>query len=240
MKRFVSVVLALLLLVAPVSATSTYVDDSIRVTVNGSPVSSDVVMHNNSVFVPLRFMSNQLDAQVNWDSKNRTVAIKKANFLAKSTSSQVVITGSEEFKDTINSSLSLLKTKAPDKYKMITNNLATISQGTVGTSVAKMNLSNSTCIVDLTVFENYSKNAKFSNTDKKIFLAGILVHESHHAMMFNQGLFGYANAPISSFDAEVLAHAYTRQTIKALGASQKLMSMTSVDYIVDANYQGVN
>lgn len=242
MKKFLGITLAVLLLLsAPLQAVSTYVDNSVTVTVNGSPVSADVVMHNNSVFVPLRFMSNQLDAQVNWDSKTRTVAIQKTGFIKKPVSSgTLTINGSKEFKDTINSSLSLLSRKSPDKYRMVTGNIKTISEIKLNTTFSKTVLANGTCLVDLNFFNTYSNNAKLTSNEKQIFLAGILVHEAHHSMMYNQGLFGYNHSPISSFEGEVLAHTYTRQTIKALGASKKLMSITSVDYVVDNNYQGVN
>lgn len=240
-KRIAFLTVLMMLVCTPLGAVSTYVDNSIKMLVNGSPVSAPVVMNNGSVFVPLRFMSEQLNAQVNWDSKTRTVTVKKeGSVFAKPSPGQVVINGTDEFKNTIGSSPSLLKSKAPDKHKIITSNVKAISQGSVNTSIAKMDISAGVCIVDLTVFESYSNRAKFSTSDKKIFLAGVLVHESHHAMMFNQGLFGYANAPISAFDAEVLAHAYTRQAIKKLGASKQLMSLTSLDYIVDTNYQGAN
>lgn len=239
MKRILIIALCLVLICTPLGAVSTYVDESIKVLVNGSPVATDIVMHNNSVFVPLRFMSNQLNAQVSWDSKTRTVAVKKGGSFAKPTPGQILITGSDSFKSTINECLSLLKSKAPEKYTMIISSLSTIKEGTIGTAAARTYPSTGVCIVDLNSLDSYAKRVKFTNTDTKMFLTGALVHEAYHANCYKRGIQN-VDGGITTLESEVLAQTQLRQTLKLIGASSKVYSVTSIDYIVDTNYQGIN
>ena len=234
MKKRISIITVLLLLICtPLMASSTYVDNSIKVLVNGSPVSTDIVMNDNSVFVPLRFMSNQLNAQVAWDSKSRTVAIKKdSSASAKTALTPPVVNGSDEFKSEISKALALVS-----KNTLI-NNLAVIKEAPLENASATnlkfalTNLPLSTCSIDFDECKRLKNLAKLTSNQFSIFLAGILVHESHHAYAYSAGLL--QSLPI--MDIEVLAFANQRKTLKLLNAPQVLLDITSVNKLVDTNY----
>ncbi len=71
MKKKVATLLlsATLLLQIPVFANHT-------VTVNGEPISSDSVMINDRIYVPLRAVSESMGAQVSWDDSTQTASIE--------------------------------------------------------------------------------------------------------------------------------------------------------------------
>lgn len=238
MKKFLGITLAVLLLLsAPLQAVSTYVDNSVKVMVNGSPVSADVVMHNNSVFVPLRFISNQLDAQVNWDSNTRTVAIQKSSPAKRTAQGEIVINGSETFKKTINSALSLLKTKAPAKYKIVNDSITSITEANLGKALSNIYASNGKCNINLSAVNEFAKRSRLTTQETNIYLASVLVHEAYHANLHQRQIQDTPEG-ISRLESEVLAETQQRQTIKALGGSTKLLQITSVDYLIDTNYYG--
>ncbi|MEW6181755.1 MAG: copper amine oxidase N-terminal domain-containing protein [Bacillota bacterium] len=58
-----------------------FAQGSIKVTVNGKEIASDVspVIQNGRVLVPLRFVADALGADVNWDSSSRTAMINTDN-----------------------------------------------------------------------------------------------------------------------------------------------------------------
>lgn len=59
------------------TATFSFADQPIRIFINGKEVQTSVPpqMIDDSVFVPVRFVSEQLGAQVEWDSASRSVMI---------------------------------------------------------------------------------------------------------------------------------------------------------------------
>jgi hypothetical protein len=122
---------------------------------------------------------------------------------------------------------------------MVISSLKTISEGSIGTAAARTYPSTRACIVDLNSLKAYAGKVQFTETEKRAFLTGALVHEAYHANLNIRGIQNVAGG-ISTIEYEVLAQTQLRQTLKAIGASQKVFSVTSVDYIVDHNYQGVN
>ena len=76
MKKIVSLLIVILLLSAPVFA-----DNSIKVTIDGSPIEFDVqpVMVNERVLVPMRKIFETLGAEVHWIGETRSIQASKGN-----------------------------------------------------------------------------------------------------------------------------------------------------------------
>jgi hypothetical protein len=68
MKKFVLAVALVLALALPVSA-----ENPIRVFVNGAQLSTEAVMINDRVYVPLRAVSESLGGSVVWDERTNSV-----------------------------------------------------------------------------------------------------------------------------------------------------------------------
>ncbi len=237
MKKRIALLIALLLIAllmficTPLGAVSTYVDNTIKVLVNGSPVSTQIVMNDGSVFVPLRFMSNQLDAQVKWDSKNRTVTIMQANLKNKPTLSKPTINGSSDFENEIKKALALIP------QETLVNNLSVIQEVSLANKpknsvIASTNLQYLICNIDFEECVRVKSSYKLSGNQFSSFLAGVIVHESHHAYAYSQGLF----ESLSTAELEVLAFSKQRQILRKLNAPQSLIQAASADKIIDTNY----
>lgn len=52
-----------------------YASDDVRVYVNGNRMNSETIMHNDRIYVPIRAVSENLGAEVNWDGANNTAYI---------------------------------------------------------------------------------------------------------------------------------------------------------------------
>ncbi len=246
MKKHIAIftLIALLLFTPCLQAVDTYVDKAVKVIVNGSPVNTEVVIHNNRVYVPLRFMSDQLGAGVAWDKLFKIVTVNKKTAAINATaprintSGVILINGSDEFKAVINKSLALLQNKTPDKYQMVTSSIKSINEAVLGEIISNINASSGVCSFNFSGFNNYAKKYRFTDSEKQLLIAGTLVHEAYHANLNQRGIQDTANG-ISRLESEILAHAQERQTLKLLGAPQKLIDATvSVDWVIDTNYQG--
>lgn len=55
--------------------SAAYASQNVRVYVNGSRMNSEIIMHNDRIYVPIRAVSEDLGAQVNWDEASRTAYI---------------------------------------------------------------------------------------------------------------------------------------------------------------------
>ena len=70
LNRCISVALATTLLTA-----TAYAQTNPRVYVNGNRMNSELIMHNDRIYVPLRAVSETLGAQVEWDGQSETAYI---------------------------------------------------------------------------------------------------------------------------------------------------------------------
>jgi len=79
-KRFLAFALVFLISIALIPTDVAADSDAIRIMVNGNPVNSDVatfVDGNDRTMVPVRFISEALNADVDWDAPTRTVTITR-------------------------------------------------------------------------------------------------------------------------------------------------------------------
>lgn len=88
------------------TSVSTFAQGQVKVTINNEQVSFDeagpFVDSNNRTLVPLRFISEKLNAQVKWDSKDQTVTVTAPDQEAVLTvgQAQMVVNGSKMTMDT--------------------------------------------------------------------------------------------------------------------------------------------
>lgn len=78
MKKKIAIVLALLIAGTGVAfgAQNIYVDpNTVTITVNGKTITTDNFLYNGTTYVPLRAVSEELDAQVGWNQATKTASI---------------------------------------------------------------------------------------------------------------------------------------------------------------------
>lgn len=223
--------------------------DIVRMVVNGREIQSDApaVIMNGRAMVPVRFVSEALGATVNWNEANQEVSITAPPVVNKNpeplTKNGPQIEGSPEFIEETKGALQLLKDKAPEEYKLVNGFLKKIvdsSNDPVLTSrvlkhayaatwgdsgVANMNWE---------LIKEDSRKMGLSLNERRIFLASILVHEANHVYTTYQHIFG----ALSPLEWEILAFARGRQALIKLNAPSKLLATSSLDYVVDSNYNG--
>lgn len=76
-KRIISMMLLVVMLF---SMTTVYAASDIKIIVNGEKIAMDAkpFIRNGRTFVPIRFVSEALDGEVDWDSSTKKIVIKKA------------------------------------------------------------------------------------------------------------------------------------------------------------------
>lgn len=233
-KRIVTLAVTAVLLFTPcLQAVDTYVDDTIHVFVNNKPVNVEVVMNKGSIYVPLRFMSDQLDAEVSWDKFKR---IAKVNSTQKNNPSQVaygelIISGSDEFKSEINKAMALI----PGKVTLSGIREANLpNRSETNVTFANTDLLTSVCNIDFDECNRLKRLAKLTDRQFSVFLAGIIIHESCHAYTYSTGV---ANS-LDLMEFEAIAFARQRQFLKKNNAPKVLLDLASIDELVDSNYGG--
>ena len=81
-KRFLALALALLTVITLIPTAAAADSDAIQIMVNGRPIFSDTapfIDSNGRTMVPARFISESLNAGVDWDAPNRTVTITRGS-----------------------------------------------------------------------------------------------------------------------------------------------------------------
>lgn len=123
------------------------------------------VMINDRVYVPIRFVAENLDCKVEWE--NNTVYV---NPVLK----RPPINGDKEFVDTVNEALNLLQEKDPAHYAMVCQNVDKIVyEG----KDQKNTLAYQHQHYIYMLPRLHNNNQKFV----PMFLAGVLVHEAAHS-----------------------------------------------------------
>ena len=131
----------------------------------------------------------------------------------------------------------MLKNNLPEKYQLVTKNIISINEDSLGGAISNINAYTGYCNFDLSKFKSYAKQLQLTNKEQQMCIASTLVHESYHRDLNYRGIQDTANG-ISRLESEVLAESQRRQTLISLGASKKLLSISSVDWIIDTNYNG--
>ena len=102
-RKMLSIVLGMLILVPPVSVMA---QKSVSVTINNEKVvfedAAPFIDSNNRTLVPIRFISEELGAQVEWDQANQTVTIIKEQMKVNLTVGQktMIVSGKTKTMDT--------------------------------------------------------------------------------------------------------------------------------------------
>jgi len=104
-KRFLTFALFLLMLIALIPASAAADSGAIRIMVNGNLVDSDVapfIDGNGRTMVPVRFIGEALNADVDWDAPARTVTISRGgiNIILRIDSRELSKTGNITLMDT--------------------------------------------------------------------------------------------------------------------------------------------
>lgn len=223
--------------------------DVVRMFVDGREVQGDTpaVILGGRTMVPVRFVSEALGATVNWNEANQEVSISAPPVIIKNpetlTKNGPQIEGSPEFVEETKGALQLLKDKAPEEYKLANGFLKKIvdrSNDPVLTSRVLKHAYAATWgnsgVVDMNweLVKEDSRKMGLSSHERRIFLAAILVHEADHVYTTHQNIFD----ALSPLEWEILAFARGRQALIKLNAPSKLLATSSLDYVVDSNYNG--
>lgn len=244
MKRF-SLGLITGLIAGLILATTTFAfaGDSIKLLVNGRQIYSDVPPQiiSGRTMIPARALAESLGAQVDWDADTSTVVVTKPEKTViiepkpLNTTGRIEVTGSQEFKNSIEQALSLLQEKAPEDFTLVSGFITRIEMVNSG-PVANLNTQ-----LPGGINFNYSafqtNSSKITDSTKTIYLAGILVHEAYHVYINKKGMIkALGPGGLSLMELEVLSFTRERQFYKKIGAPKALLDVTSLDYVVDTNY----
>jgi hypothetical protein len=109
-KKLVFVAALILAVALPASA-----ENPIRVYVNGLQLTSEAVIINERVYVPLRAVSESLGANVGWDDAANTAYIATQ----RDALTDIEIVGDASFQKEMRDALELLRDKAPEDYEFV-------------------------------------------------------------------------------------------------------------------------
>jgi N-acetylmuramoyl-L-alanine amidase len=99
-----SIIGLLTLLVLVITPSPTFANDDVKVMVNGNEVifSEPVFIENNRVYIPIRFVAEEMRARVDWNDENKTVTIDAAvgeTFTFTINSDKMILNGQEFYMD---------------------------------------------------------------------------------------------------------------------------------------------
>lgn len=189
MKKILLAVAIVLMLVSPALAANI-----IPIFIDGTPNYPETVVQNNRIYVPLRFVSEELGAKVEWT--NGAVEITTIN--------RPPIVGDESFVKMVNNALDLLYFKDPIDYELVCKNAGEIKL-TEATDYYGFNNCDSISIGKGLVNDKGRYNP--------IFLAGVLVHESLHNFNNKYGI-------VTAKPQENIAFLHEIAVLRILGAPQ--------------------
>jgi len=243
---FLLLIIMILFFVPTIQAASTFVDPTIKIYIDDKLAGkTTTIMHEYSIYVPLRFISQELGASVKWQGETRSVYIDKVagnattpNYSPQSNQNDIAISGGDNFKSAINEALIMLKTKTPNVYNMIKNNINRINDAKIQNSNMLANVNQTVCNIDWQKFNAWAERNKVQGKEKLAFLASILAHEAYHVDLFKRGFYT-SSYRLSMLEIEVLTHTLQRQVLSKLGASTRLINHISVDKVIDTNYMGI-
>ncbi|MCL6561221.1 MAG: hypothetical protein K6U74_21025 [Firmicutes bacterium] len=236
-------------------ATTTFAlaDYPVRMTVNGREIYSDVPPQiiNGRTMIPARALAEALGAKVDWDAATSTVIVTKPETTKivepkpLNVTGQINVTGSQNFKDSIEQALSLLKEKAAEDYRAVAQFVVKINENNSINSVAKSKPKEGVVEINWNKF-NYITE-KIDQNSRHIWLASVLRHESHHVYSFQKGLnalhFDFSNGfratnGLSPMEDEILAFYHERKTLKRLNAAPNLLDAVDLNKVADTDYYG--
>lgn len=186
------------------------------INVNGSPYVVDSIVKDGITYVPVRFVSEKMGAQVGYDAASDTVNIEGA---AGNNRALVrpPISGDTAFVSMVNQALDLLQTTDRVHYYLICQNVTGIvlnkdMQGDRQGYVTGYCMPNG--VISLT--EKFTQDKNLYNP---MGVAGVISHEAIHAMQFNY----FPNLPTDNKEIE----AYNNQSLALMqiGAPAWLVDM---------------
>jgi hypothetical protein len=182
-KRFVILLVAILLIFVAGQALA---DEPLYLYINGIQANASPVMINDRVFVPVRFVAENLGATVGWDGNNRTVFINNGAQSSTINNGTVrrprVTADSEEVKSVINAALDLLEENAYPYYVFVCQYTAEIAYLNTDLGDNVLAVANAWYI---TITNTYVEDKRFV----PVHVAGVLVHETIHEACDNYGKF---------------------------------------------------
>jgi len=194
MRKIILAVVLVLLFITPALAGS--------VIINGTSYETDVIMENDHVFVPLRFVAEKLGFGVDWNGASAII----------NTTKRPEITGNNEAHvATVNQALDLLKKKDPVDYDIVCRYTKEII-----ISDSSLNNNNSEMYAFAMGGEKFYLSPELFTRSTE-FVAGCLVHESTHFR---------TNDFITLKESENIAYLHELTAMKIIGASQ-----SDLDYI---------
>lgn len=225
MKKKLIIACLVLLLVITVSGT-VLAQRNIRIMVNGNFITSDVPPQiiNDRVMVPIRFIAEALNANVEWDDKTSTVTIKThtteaepvARYWSNTNFSIPPIEGPDDFKKLITDAYELLRQKAPDAYKAATVYISGIEYAdNLSNDVFAriIFLPNSPTAILLFSKAHYEYVSNLDRNSAVRLTASIIVHETVHAQLYYSGLAQI----IDENDNEVISYLIEHRIASLLG-----------------------
>lgn len=180
MKKLTIALLLVFFLVLPASASQ-----QLSVLVNGIQLQQGAIMHNGSVYVPLRAVAESLDCDVGWDGQKASVTSNSTE--EKATFARPEIQGDESFKKMINDALDLLYNKDAAHYALVVQNVDMIGQSdTDEVTTGGLNPNAKSVGREVIIFPNFIKSQHFVPK----LIAATITHEASHAASYNaKGLF---------------------------------------------------
>ncbi len=207
MKKLIVAVLLVAAFALPAGAAR-----DIAVLVDGVQLEQEAIMHNGSVYVPLRAAAESLGFGVVWDGQQVFVNIPDAEPVevepAKLTRPEIV--GNKEFTKAINDALDILYEKDVAHYMLVLQNVDAVKQSDVnGIMPGGLNPDARSVGREVIIFPSYIESEYF--TPKLI--AATLTHEAVHAAGYNaKGLFrNISNEEVVAYENEIT-------TLKLVGA----------------------
>lgn len=212
MKKVLLAVIIVLMLTNPVLAD--------QIVINGKAYQADTIVQNNSIFVPLRFISENLGANVEWNGHNAVITtLKRPEIIILPLFGEVIPEEeTNRITSVISEAMDLLESKDPASYQLLCMNTKSIEF--YNNSFKSKSQSDGYFTYATTIIYPPEKGRivitkEFVN-DTEIFkpinMAGTLVHEAVHL----------ANTNIKSvYWDEDLAYLHNIAVLRALEAPQK-------------------
>jgi hypothetical protein len=187
---------------------------------------SPPVIVDDRVMVPLRFIAEALDCEVEWKEPG-TVIINDSNE-KQAVNKLPAITGTDDFVQTINNAFALVKSKSPDLYNWLIAGSDRIVLYDLGDTGAINQYNSATGETIIKIGEKFfnNKRSDFSSQDLTIELVGVLGHEAEHTYLDR-------NSVYTPEDREVLCELAAVRVLEAVGGENSEYYKIAKGYIND-------
>jgi hypothetical protein len=205
-------------------STSLFAGEAVQVLINGKPLVSDVPPQiiDGRIMVPLRAVSESLNLPTNWNDSTRTATISSKPPGPTYDVPMPKIEGPDDFKEIIQGSLDLLKTKDITSYRWIAGNISKIEyrdnlnlpdrQNATAESIQYLN-GTSLCII-------YSGAFIQAQSDPKDYIFRFyvftLAHEAAHGGFSSFGV----DTSLPQEEEELMCDIIALRVAKNLGATE--------------------